>query len=88
MKRAVIKVSGEAHRGFVVETDAADVENQFGAFNDFSRLFRGQHPRIHPGKLRMAFIDNAFFHRRGSEGTTNRFDRRARFFFVIPDARA
>src|SRR2546430_2787031 len=70
-----IKTRSEPSGGFVVKADPSEINHDFGALDDLSRLFRRQHSRIHSGKLRMAFVDDAFFHRRGSKRTTERFDR-------------
>ena len=36
MNRAGSSRAGETHGGFVVEADAAEIKDQFGAFNDLS----------------------------------------------------
>ena len=62
-------------RGDVVQIDAAQIEDQIGAFNDLARFRLRHRAGIHAGKLRMTFIDDAFFHERCNERTAQRFDR-------------
>ena len=70
-----IKSPREARGGFVVEADPAEIKHQFCVLDNLPRLLRGHRSRIQPGKLRVAFVDDALFHRRGSERAAQCLDR-------------
>ena len=70
-----IKSPREARGGFVVEADPAEIKHQFRVLDNLPRLLCGHRSRIQPGKLRVAFVDDALFHRRGSKRAAQRLDR-------------
>jgi len=70
-----IELAGIGRRGDVVQIDAAQIEDQIGAFDDLARFRLRHRAGIHAGKLRMTFTDDAFFHERCNERTAQRFDR-------------
>jgi len=79
-------VSREAIVVFVVETDAADVENQFGAFKRFFSPLRDSTPEYIP-QIAMAFVDDVFSIDVVANGQP-RASIAARALFVIQDARS
>jgi hypothetical protein len=59
----------------VLEVDAAKIKHEVGALDDLARALRGHRARIKASELRMAFVDDAFFHRRRREWAPEGFDR-------------
>jgi hypothetical protein len=70
-----IKLGGIGRGGDVVQIDAAQIEHEIGAFDDLPRFRIRRRAGVHAGKLRVALADDALFHERCSERTTQRFDR-------------
>src|SRR3984893_13818086 len=70
-----IKLGGIARGGDVVQVYAAQIEHEISAFDDLQRFRIRHRAGVHAGKLRVALVDYALFHERGSERTPQRFDR-------------
>ena len=75
MNRDRSRLAGIGGRGDVVQIDAAEIEDDIGAFDDLPRFRLRHRADIHAGKLRMALVDHAFFHERRDKRTAQRFDR-------------
>src|SRR5271165_4081407 len=61
--------------GDVVEADAAKIKHEVGALDDLARALRRHRARIKASELWVAFVDEAFFHRRRCKRAAQRFNR-------------
>ncbi len=60
--------------GDVVEVDAPEVKHEVRALDDFTGALRRHRTRVEASELRMALVDDAFFHRCSRKRAAQRFD--------------